>query len=157
SRWFVAPRGDTSVRELNFYTKTNPLAFYWLYRSNVGMDVGYQFSRFSESRVGYEVGYLKASLRLGTPPFAPLSGRTGTARLRFVTDHTDDPVVPRRGYRAETAFRWYDTSPNAASAFPVLNETLEYYRPVSPLGSVLMAASGGSTFGVKNTGIPQFF
>jgi NTE family protein len=157
TRWFLAPRGETSGSELNFYSKTNPAALYWLYRSNIGMDVGYEFSRFRELRIGYEVGYLDTKLRLGTPPFAPLSGRTGAARLHLVTDHTDDPVVPRRGYRAETVFRWYDTSPNAASAFPFLNQTLEYYQPLSPLGSVLMAASGGSTFGVKNTGIPQFF
>ena len=157
SKWFFAPRAEAYDQDFKIYAKTDPVADYRLDRANIGWDFGYGFSRFSEIRAGYEVGYISAKLRLGTPEFASLNGRTGDLRLHYLTDHTDDPVVPRRGYRAESTFRWFDNSPGATTAFPSLVAQLQYFHPVSLLGSVFVAGSGGSTFGSTNTGLPQFF
>lgn len=157
SKWFVAPHGVATTRVFKIYEKGNPLADYKLGQADIGMDVGYGFNRFSELRFGYEVGYLDAQLRLGTPVFNSVNGRVGDARLHYLFDHTDDPVIPRSGVRSETTFRWFDTSPGAASAFPSLQTNLEYFQPVSELGSVFVNGEGGSTFGFNNTGIPQFF
>ena len=157
SKWFVAPHGVATTRVFKIYEKGNPLADYKFGQADIGMDVGYGFNRFSELRFGYEVGYLDAQLRLGTPVFNSVNGRVGDARLHYLLDHTDDPVIPRSGVRSETTFRWFDTSPGAASAFPSLQTNLEYFQPVSELGSVFVNGEGGSTFGFNNTGIPQFF
>jgi NTE family protein len=157
SKWFVAPHGVVTTRVFKIYEKGNPLADYKFGQADIGMDVGYGFNRFSELRFGYEVGYLDAQLRLGTPVFNSVNGRVGDARLHYLFDHTDDPVIPRSGVRSETTFRWFDTSPGAASAFPSLQTNLEYFQPVSELGSVFVNGEGGSTFGFNNTGIPQFF
>lgn len=157
SKWFVAPHGNASTRVFKIYQKGNPLADYKLGQADIGMDVGYGFNRFSELRFGYEVGYLDAKLRLGTPVFNSVDGRVGDARLHYLFDHTDDPVIPRSGVRSETTFRWFDTSPGAANAFPSLQTNLEYFQPVSELGSVFVNGEGGTTFGFNNTGIPQFF
>jgi hypothetical protein len=120
---------------LNIYEKTNPIANYRLVRTDIGGDIGYGFSRFSELRVGYEVGYLSAKLRLGTLEFESVSGRTADLRVHYLMDHTDDPVVPRTGFRAESTFRWFDTSPGATTAFPSMIAQLEYFHPMSALGS----------------------
>src|SRR5213594_3051567 len=66
SRWFFAPHADASDTTFPIYAKNDPLADYRIYRINVGGDVGYSFGRFSELRVGYEVGSLNTKLRLGT-------------------------------------------------------------------------------------------
>jgi NTE family protein len=50
-----------------------------------------------------------------------------------------------------------DTSPGATSAFPVLDTRLEYFQPVSHAASFFLTSDGGSTFGFRNTGLPQFF
>jgi len=157
SKWFFAPHGVATTRVFKIYEKGSPLADYKLGQAEIGMDVGYGFNSFSELRFGYEVGYLDAKLRLGTPVFNSLSGRVGDARLHYLFDHTDDPVIPRSGVRSETTFRWFDTSPGAASAFPSWQAKLEYFQPVSALGSVFVNGEGGTTFGFNNTGIPQFF
>jgi NTE family protein len=157
SKWFIAPHGTASTRVFKIYDKGNPLADYKLGQADIGMDVGYGFNRFSELRFGYEVGYLDANLRLGTPVFNSVSGRTGAAKLHYVFDHTDSPVIPRSGVRSETTFRWFDTSPGTANAFPSLQTKIEYFQPVSELGSVFVDGEGGSTFGFNSTGIPQFF
>jgi NTE family protein len=157
SKWFVAPHASASDATFQIYAKNDPLADYRFYRLNIGTDLGYGFSRFSEVRVGYEVGHLSTKLRLGTPEIPAVDGRTGAARLRYLIDHTDDPVIPRRGFRGESNFHWFDSSPGATGAFPLLEARVEFFQPVSSAASFFLSSEGGSTFGSKNTGVPQFF
>jgi len=157
SKWFFAPHADASDTTFQIYAKNDPLADYRFYRMNIGGDVGYGFNRFSEVRVGYEVGSLSTKLRLGTQQIPAVDGRVGAARMRYLMDHTDDPVIPRRGFSVESNFRWFDASPGATSAFPVMDAHAEYFQPVSRLASIFLSSEGGTTFGSRNTGIPQFF
>jgi NTE family protein len=157
SKWFVAPHASASDETFQIYAKNDPLADYRFYRTDIGADLGYGFSRFSEVRAGYEIGTLNTKLRLGIPQFAAVDGRLGAARMRYLMDHTDDPVIPRRGFRLETNFHWFDTYPGATSSFPVLDTRVEFFQPVSNAASFFLTSEGGSTFGSRNTGIPQFF
>ncbi|MCU1242577.1 MAG: putative esterase of the alpha-beta hydrolase superfamily [Candidatus Acidoferrum typicum] len=157
SKWFVAPHASASDTTFQIYAENDPLADYRFYRTSIGTDLGYGFSRFSEVRVGYEVGTLSTKLRLGTLEIPAVDGRTGAARMRYLMDHTDDPVIPRRGFRVESNFRWFDTSPGATSAFPVLDTKVDFFQPVSRVASFFLSSEGGSTFGSRNTGVPQFF
>jgi NTE family protein len=157
SRWFFAPHGNASQSEQRIYSNGDPQADYRLGEAGVGLDLGYALDRFSEVRAGYEVGYLDASLRLGTPQFSSVQGRTGASQFRLTTDHTDDPVIPRRGYLGELDFHWVDTSPGAPAAFPTLELKSEVFKTISQPASVFVYAQGGSTLGYDQTGIPQYF
>jgi NTE family protein len=157
SKWFLAPRAGASETAFKIYDRNNPRAEYRLRRASIGADFGYGFSRFTEVRAGYEFGYLDANLRLGTPEFLSVSGRTGNGRLRFLTDHTDDPVIPRQGYRVETNFRIFDHYPNALETFPALDTTFGLFRPITKPASLFVIGEGGSTFGRGESGIPLYF
>jgi NTE family protein len=157
TRWFLAPHADASDTAFYVYRQNDPVSDYRIYRADVGGDLGFAFNRFSELRAGYQVGYVSAKLRLGAPEFTAENGRLGSARLRFFIDHTDDPVIPRRGYSTETNFRWFDTSPGATEPFPTLDEHINYFQPVSAEASVFFEAEGGSTIGFSKTGLPQYF
>src|SRR5689334_6961021 len=147
SHWFFAPHADASDTTFQIYAKNDPLADYRIYRINVGSDVGYSFGRFSELRVGYEVGSLNTKLRLGSPEIPSVAGRVGQARLRYLLDHTDDPVIPRRGFTAETNFRWFDRSPGANGAFPSIELKLGFFQPIARPASFFLESEGGTTFG----------
>jgi NTE family protein len=157
SRWFFAPHADASDTTFQIYAKNDPLADYRIYRINIGGDIGYSFGRFSELRFGYEVGSLNTQLRLGTPQIPVVEGQVQQARLHYLLDHTDDPVIPRRGFSAETNFRWFIHSPGAADGFPSMDLKLGYFQPIARPASIFFQAEGGSTFGTTNTGVPQFF
>lgn len=157
SRWFVAPRGSASDTNFKIYRMNDPLAEYRVGRASIGADLGYGFNRFTEVRAGYEVGDLDAKLRLGTPEFTSVSGRTSNFRFAWFTDHADDPIIPRRGYRLDSLFRYVDSSPGATENFPAMDMRLSYFQPVSKPGSIFFTAEGGSTFGFRHTGIPQYF
>ena len=157
SRWFFAPHAEASDITFQIYAKNDPLADYRIYRTNIGLDLGYSFGRFSELRVGYEIGSLNTKLRLGAPEIPSVTGRVGQTHLRYLLDHTDDPVIPRRGFSAETNFRWFDQSPGARSGFPSMDLKLGYFQPITQPASIFLETEGGTTFGSSNTGVPQFF
>jgi NTE family protein len=139
------------------FQKNDPTADYRLYRAHVGADLGYAFSRFTEIRAGYEVGYLDAHLRLGTPAFSSFAGRVGDARLHFLSAHTDDPIAPRDGYSIESTFQWFDTNPGATGSFPLLQTQGMYFKSITNPASIFIEASGGTAFGSRRIGVPQFF
>jgi len=157
SRWFFAPHADASDTTFPIYARNDPLADYRIYRINIGGDIGYSFGRFSELRVGYEVGSLNTKVRLGSPEIPSVAGRVGQTRLHYLLDHTDDPVIPRRGFSAETNFRWFDQSPGANGAFPSMDLKLGYFQPIARPASLFLESEGGTTFSNKATGVPQFF
>jgi NTE family protein len=158
SKWFVAPHGSASYTQFKIYRRSDPLVIYGRTDANLGVDIGYSFNRFSEVRLGYEVGDLDAKVRLGQAQFPSIAGRTGNVKLHFLVDHGDDPVIPRRGYTAETTFRWYDTSPGALEGFPTMEGQVQYFQPITRPASIFVTAQGGTTFGARDTGpVPQFF
>ena len=157
SHWFFAPHGDASDTTFQIYAKNDPLADYRIYRINIGADIGYSFGRFSELRVGYQVGSLNTKLRLGTPQIPAVEGRVGQSHLHYLLDHTDDPVTPRRGFTAESNFRWFDQSPGATTGFPSMDLKLGYFQPIARRVSLFAEGEGGTTFGASSTGIPRFF
>jgi len=157
SKWFFAPRADASDTAFKIFSKNDPVADYRIYRAAIGADLGYGFSRYSEIRAGYEVGYANAQLRLGQQAFSSVSGRVGDFRVHYLLDLTDDPVIPRRGVFAESTFHLYDTNPGATDVFPAMSARLEYFKPITRPASIFVSGEAGTTFGSKNTGIPQFF
>jgi NTE family protein len=155
--WFFAPRVSASNSAQWIYSYNDPQADYRIGRAQFGVDLGYAISRFSEVRAGYEIGYLNASLKLGTPLFSSVKGGVEASRFRFRTDHLDDPIIPRQGYLSELTFHWVDTSPGAPSAFPSLELRTQFFKAVSKPSSVFLMGQGGSTIGYHRTGIPQYF
>lgn len=155
-KWFFDPFVNASQSTFLVYKKSNPLADYRKQNVLGGMDVGYGISHYSEIRAGYGIGYEDEMLRLGTPDFTSLNGRIGALHARYVLDHTNEAVIPTRGYYVQTNFYYYDTYPGATEAFPSLSATVQYFQPWRR-DSIFLIAQGGSTFGYNKTGDPQFF
>jgi NTE family protein len=157
TRWFIAPQIFATSAPVNLYSGDHLLAEYRQKTAGGAADIGITFDRFSELRLGYVAGYLQESRRIGSPLLPEVSGRTGATRLSFVTDHRDNPIIPRSGAILASEVRWVDATPGAAEHFPSARMTVEGFRPVSRRGSIYGVAEGGTTFGYQQTGIPQFF
>jgi NTE family protein len=157
SHWFFEPFGGGYQTAFNIYDKNNPRADYRLDRVLGGANVGYTFNRFNQLYVGYGIGYEEATLRLGQPEFTSYNGRVGAFQMSYVRDHTNEPVIPTKGYYLQSKFFWYDTSPAATEAFPSLDLYAAFFHPILQKDSIFLIARGGSTFGYNGTGTPQFF
>ena len=157
AKWFFAPIASADRSTFYVYNHNNPKADYRVDNVLGEFDFGYGFNRFTEARVGYSLGYTDAALRLGTPDFISYSGQVAALHARLVVDHTNEPVIPTRGYYLQSNFYYYNQFPAASQAFPTLEITAQYFQPVLKLDSVFLIASGGSTFGYHNIGVQQFF
>jgi len=141
----------------DLYDRSRQLAEYRIRQYGGGFDLGYAINRFSEVRIGYDLGYLQTALRVGDPVLPTPSGRAGGTSIRYDLDRLDSPVVPRRGEAAQFLAQWSDANPGSTRAFPRSELHAGIIRPISKPASVYLQVFGGSTFGHNDTGLPQFF
>jgi NTE family protein len=157
SKWFVEPFLSASQSKFNIYFKSDPKAIYRLDNVLGGVNFGYSFNRFNELYVGYGVGYNDAQLRLGTPEFSSFNGAVGTLQMQYTRDHTNEAVIPTNGHFLRANFRYFDNYPGATEAFPLMELFAAYFHPIGRKSSAFIDAQGGSTFGFRHVGTPQFF
>jgi NTE family protein len=157
THWFLAPRANILNEPINLYVRNTQVAGYRYTELGGGLDVGYSFDRFSEFRIGYDTGWASYDPTVGNPDLLPsLSARQGITSMRYIRDHRDNPVVPRRGNLVTTAFNFYDSRPAAEDKFPALQTDLQYFRPFRQVNSAYFTATGGTTFTFAKTGVPPF-
>ncbi|MGB9071867.1 MAG: patatin-like phospholipase family protein [Terriglobales bacterium] len=156
THWFAATQAFADSAPFNIYQTDRILAEYRNRRAGVGADIGYGFGKNAELRLGYTVGYQKLSQELGAPLLPTINGRFGITSLRYRLDGYDNPVVPRRGVRLESTFKFYDANPGATDVVPSEEVRFGVARPTGERSSVLFNASGGTTFGTRHVGFPPF-
>jgi len=154
--WFIAPRASFDSAAFPIYLQKEHIADYRLRQAVGGIDFGYAINRFSEFRIGYEAGNLKFSRDVGNPTLPDLDGRRGLSRLRYAFISLDDPIVPFQGQAVEFNAGWFDANPG--SVHPFSSSELQYlhFTEFHNVNSVFLTASGGSTFGKNDEGLPVF-
>jgi NTE family protein len=157
SKWFVAPHAVAASVPFDLYDRSTQLAQYRIHRYGGGFDGGYAINRFSEFRLGYDLGYTDTALHIGSPVLPEPSGRTGVSSIRYSLDKLDSPLVPRTGEIARLRAEWVDAAPGASRGFALSEVYAGVIRPVSKRSSAYLQTYGGTTFGNYDTGIPQFF
>jgi NTE family protein len=156
SLWFVAPYVNVGRSPINLYSSTDLLAEYKVRQAGGGIDLGYSFDRFSEFRIGYQSGYEKVYLRVGSPLLPAVSGRTGETRIRYALDRLDNPIVPRRGVELVANSGYIDANPGSHKGIPVGQLLVQGFLPIGKTSSIYGIVDGATTFGVTHTGIPLF-
>ena len=156
SNWFIAPRVALYSSQYPVYSGNDLISSYRRREAGGGLDVGYQFGRSSELRLGYEGGYERLSPEIGNSAVLPtVSGATGNIRVQYTLDRLDDPVIPRAGQALNIYTKEFNANPASMGSFPLSEiESKNFFRLSDP-SSVFLNAYGGTSFGYK-TGIPAF-
>ncbi len=154
--WFVAGHGTADSSPLFVYQRDKLLGDYRNRLMGGGVDLGYTFGRSAELRVGYEAGYQKINEDIGIAVAPEVHGRYGVTSLRYRLERFDDPVIPRQGARLDSTFKFYDTDPGTPDVVPTEELKLGLAERTSRNSSVLLFASGGTSFSTKDTGFPPF-
>lgn len=156
SPFFVAPRMFASTAPFDLYDNDERVASYRDKTAGGGLDFGIAFNRYSQLRVGYQIEHLSFSKQIGSAYLRSLSGRQGFSRVLYKFDDTDDPTLPRQGITAQTRLEFYDGDPGATRHFPLFETQTGFFQRISKPSSIFLLASGGTTFGRDDTGLPQF-
>jgi NTE family protein len=157
SRWFIAPNAFANYTHIPLYRESDFLAQYSKSAAGGGLEVGYEFGRVAQLTLGYTAAYNRYVPKIGNDTLLPtVSGRYGATTLRLALNDVDNPVIPRSGQYADITGEWIDANPGAAHAFPVSEGRLVKFVKLNAPSSVYFGARGGTTFGNKLVGVPQF-
>jgi NTE family protein len=156
SRWFYAPRLLASRIPLDLYSRGKELAEYGIVHAAGEFDIGYGFNRYSEFRLGYTMGYERATLRVGAPDLPITSGQLSATSIQYNLTNVDNPVIPMSGEYLTSSYQYIDHSPGVSGGFSSAQLNGMIFRKISKSGSLVFGAEGGTTFG-HQSGIPQFF
>jgi NTE family protein len=157
ARWFVAPGFDGVNAPFDIYSRNSRLAEYRYRQAMSRFDLGYNFDRYSELRVGYEAGWLQYEpdlVRFNV--LTPVEGRQGVSRISYRLNRLDDAAVPGNGVALNTNFGFYDTRPGAFDRFPSLGTQFEAFKSLRDDDTIFGIVSGASTLGYDKTGIPIY-
>ncbi len=155
SQWFYAPRIVATSSPIDLYSRGKELAEYGIGHVAGEFDIGYQFSRYSEFRVGYTMGYERANLRVGAPDLPTGSGQLSASSIQYNLTAVDNPVIPMSGEYLNSSYQYIDHSVDVHGGFSAAQLNGLVFKRISKTGSIFVGAEGGSTFGHQG-GIPEF-
>src|SRR5208283_2883658 len=98
-RFFVAPRVEFQRSTVDLFQGDQRIASYNLRYVRAAIDLGTQFTRSGELRVGILGGTLDPTLNTGPPDLTPATGRIrqGAFTSRLIFDQVDSATFPRDG------------------------------------------------------------
>jgi NTE family protein len=98
--FFVAPYAEVERRQLAIFNNDERLAIYNVRYGRVGFDLGSQFTRYGELRLGLLWGNVSASVDTGPPQLEPNPNKVDQAAIRgrLFFDQLDNVNFPRAGY-----------------------------------------------------------
>jgi len=145
---FVAPRVQAFRRPADIYSGDSLVARYMVSGGVVGLDLGSQFTKYGELRVGLEFGSARADLQIGDPVLSIFDIRRdiGAVRTRLFFDQLDSVDFPRDGYRLDLQV---DSSSTRLGASDSYNRWIGDAVTVVSSGAntFQFAAAGGGTIG----------
>jgi NTE family protein len=157
TRFFIAPQVAIDTNKFYFYYDNHIDSQYRKRQFGGALDVGYTFSNKAEVRLGYQSAYQRYSPVIGDTVIYPVqSGRIGVSHLHYTLNLTDDPVLPMRGMAATYRGEWWDANTGTHKPFPLTELRTRFLFPITAKSSAYLTASGGTTLGHEDTGIPPF-
>ncbi len=156
SRFFIAPRLYVDSNPFDVYSSTKRVAEYRLRRQGMALDAGVQLNRFSELRLGYQLNWLRASLRVGDPTFNSVAVRRDAVALRYSFEGQDDAIVGRRGVRVATRVEYYPNFGNNLGGYTLAEGGIQDLIPVSKQNSLILGLAGGGVLGPLRSGFLTF-
>ncbi|MCW3100808.1 MAG: Patatin [Chthonomonadaceae bacterium] len=155
-RWFLAPRLFYSDEPLNLFHQGTRVAIYGNRSAGGGLDLGYNAGRLSELRLGYQYHDENASVRTGSPLLASVSGGVSKARLQWIYDGLDSPMIPSQGNRLQLEGDWYFQAPGSSKSYPAAQLNLTHFTSLRNGDSIFSLAGIGTTFGNQAAPLQQF-
>lgn len=157
-RYFIAPRAEVGSEQLNAYRGSDRVAVFQIASRVAGIDVGRQFDKYGELRLGLEGGQVKPRLDTGLSTLDPgdVSFNHGALRARLLLDRLDNANFPRYGWWASADIIDSRQSLGADRVYTKGSFALEFVRSLGENTFRLTAGGGGRLGGSGLPGWDQF-
>lgn len=125
SRFFVAPQVTFEQRNLNAFSGDASFARYRVSEIAAGVDVGREFGRWGELRLGAFRGTGDARLKVGDPQLPNFDFDAGGAHAKFTVDTFDDAQIPKSGTQFNVEWLMSRPGYGADSDFDTVESTID--------------------------------
>jgi len=145
---FVAPRFEYNQYLQWVFQNGTPIARYNNRSTDVGLDLGSQFTKYGEFRLGLVVGPRTFTLNSGPSSLAPPNGEAdiGAVRARLRIDQLDSVKFPRSGYAATAEI--LDSEPGLGARDDYTRWDADFIYALSfGANTVQLAYKGGGAIG----------
>ncbi|HEV2578565.1 MAG TPA: patatin-like phospholipase family protein [Acidobacteriaceae bacterium] len=116
---FVAPRANLTRQPYYIYAAPDSSTRISERQSQIGGiggDIGWTDTRTQELRAGWTISNVQWHVTTGADNLPDYSGKSQTARIRYVYDSQDRALVPRYGLRVTSSFGYLYDTPGSPSA-----------------------------------------
>jgi len=147
---FVAPIFAYDEQTTEIFQENTPFASYRSRSTAAGLDLGSQFTKYGELRVGFVGGPRTYTLASGPASLAPPDGEAdiGAMRVRLRVDQLDSIKFPRSGYFASAEVLGSSTDLGAHDTYNRWEGSLVGVYSIGP-STLQLALKGGAAFGSK--------
>jgi NTE family protein len=150
--FFVAPHAQVARWPADIYGGANGselTARYNVSTATFGLDLGSQFTKYGELRVGLVAGQADADLQIGSPILAKYSIKRdiGAVRTRLYFDQLDSTSFPRNGYAVDLQLLSQSTTLGASDTYNRWTGDVAAARSFGRHTLQMALAGGGSAFG----------
>ena len=145
---FVAPIFEYNQYLQWVFQEGTPIARYNNRSTDIGLDLGSQFTKYGEFRVGLMAGPRSFTLNSGPPSLAPPDGKAdiGAVRARLRIDQLDSVKFPRSGYSVTAEILDSEPGLGARDDYTRWDANLLYAISFGA-DTVQLAYQGGGTIG----------
>jgi NTE family protein len=149
SRFFVAPRAYLTSTRFDFYNDGSKTSQYEERRIGGGVDVGYTSPRGAEIRLGQDEFWYSVKKRIDYDDLSLPAERENVTSLRVHVLGADNAVLPLQGTNEDLSIERHERSADSPP-FTQAEVQTGIFIPIRNFGSVLMNASGGTSFAASS-------
>jgi NTE family protein len=147
--FFIAPRAQVARGPADIYGGSDGdvlAARYTVTVSTIGLDLGSQFTKYGELRIGVLAGQGDADLQIGSPVLAQyrIKRDIGAVRTRLFLDQLDSTSFPRSGYNLDAQVLSQDTRLGASDTYNRWNANFVAAKSFGAHTFQFAMAGGGS-------------
>lgn len=154
-KWFVAPSLSVAQTNSCLYESDIKICDYQILNAGASFDLGYNFNKYSEARLGYSLSYQQPKTKIGPELPEDLEGEVGAVNFKWTYSSADGGMLDSKGLYCQLALTDYHRGPEIDS----LNQgeiKINWTQPVGRRDAVLSQLSAGTSFGDTAPVLQQF-
>ncbi len=154
-KWFVAPSLFLNQSNSSLYDGDTRIADYQVREGGVSFDLGYNFNKFSEARLGYSLSNQNPHTKIGPELPDDLEGNIQATNFKFTYSSADGGMLDHKGLDFHFTFTRYHSGPGMDSLDQAELKT-NWTHPAGRKDSVLALFAAGTSFNETAPIVQQF-
>ncbi len=154
-KWFVAPSLAINQTNSCIYEGNTKVTDYQELNGGIKLDLGYNFNKYCEARLGYSLSYQNPRTKIGAELPDDLEGDIRATNFKWTYSSADGGMLDSKGLYCQFTFTDYHTGPEMNS-FKQAETKISWTNPVGREDSVLTQFSAGTSFNQTAPVLQQF-